>query len=278
MPNPHTIFYEKYPMPVFYIYALPFHKNKTQQHNFAPSKLPSTPKPQNMKTTVISDIHGRPDWKEIINLETNTNLFVFLGDYFDSFNIPASDQITNFYDIIDFKKQNPDKVILLTGNHDMHYLPHYINAGEHYSGFQAARAFDISHLLQTNLSNLQMAHQTGNFLFTHAGVTKSWLSNNNFEPTQPITTFLNDLLQHKPASFAFVGYDPYGNSVHSSPVWVRPESLMQDAYQKGELKQVVGHTVFKNITVVNNNFFFTDAQETRQYLTITDEHYQVHTY
>ena len=52
-----------------------------------------------MKTIVIGDIHGRDVWKKIVEHE-NADKVIFIGDYFDSFDIPSSDQINNFLDII----------------------------------------------------------------------------------------------------------------------------------------------------------------------------------
>lgn len=129
-----------------------------------------------MKLIVISDNHGRPDWKEIINQNQDAHQFIFLGDYFDSFDIQADEQLSNFQEIIKFKEENEDKVTLLTGNHEMHYLPYFLKKGEHYTGFQHTRSYDISLLLQANLPHLQMAYRHQHILFTHAGVTYTWLN------------------------------------------------------------------------------------------------------
>jgi predicted phosphodiesterase len=231
-----------------------------------------------MKILVISDVHGRTDWKMIIAREKNADKIIFLGDYFDSFDINATDQIINFKEIIAFKEQNADKVVLLTGNHDMHYLPYYITMNEQYSGFQARHSYALSDLLQSNLHHLQMAHRQENYLFTHAGVTNTWLGNNGFDNEQALTTFINELFQYKPAAFRFRGNDPFGNSIESSPVWVRPESLLKDAYNKEQLKQVVGHTVFKHINIVEERYFFVDAQESGEYLTLSENVHDIHHY
>ena len=58
---------------------------------------------------------------------------VFIGDYFDCFeNIPTSEQIENFNNIIALKKAQPEKFIVLIGNHDYQYMVD----GERYSGYQ----------------------------------------------------------------------------------------------------------------------------------------------
>ena len=42
----------------------------------------------NFKIIVIGDIHGRTIWKQIVAANPDADLFVFIGDYFDSFASP----------------------------------------------------------------------------------------------------------------------------------------------------------------------------------------------
>jgi metallophosphoesterase superfamily enzyme len=44
-----------------------------------------------MKTVFIGDVHGRDVWKNIIEVE-KPNRVVFIGDYFDSFDISPAEQ------------------------------------------------------------------------------------------------------------------------------------------------------------------------------------------
>ncbi len=74
-----------------------------------------------MKTIFIGDIHGRDVWKTIIDNET-PNRVVFMGDYFDSFDISPAEQQYNFKEIIEFKEKGECEVIMLVGNHDFHYF------------------------------------------------------------------------------------------------------------------------------------------------------------
>jgi hypothetical protein len=53
---------------------------------------------------------------------------------------------------------------------------------------------------------------------------------------------------------------------------------MKDAYKKNELKQVVGHTVVPHIDIVADKYFFVDAQETKEYLTLSEDGYQIRHY
>ena len=85
------------------------------------------------KILCIPDIHCRKFWREAINEYKNSvDKVIFLGDYIDpypeeieanpelmevkSFQDAAS-AIKMLEDIFSLKKENPDKYILLTGNH-----------------------------------------------------------------------------------------------------------------------------------------------------------------
>lgn len=74
------------------------------------------------KTVFIGDIHGRTIWKRIVKKEGQECKYIFIGDYFDSFDIPGIDQIHNFKEICEFKRENKDNVILLIGNHIFDYF------------------------------------------------------------------------------------------------------------------------------------------------------------
>ena len=74
-----------------------------------------------MKTVIIGDTHGRDVWKSIVGYE-KADRVIFVGDYFDSFDIPYDVQINNFLDIVAYKESGLAEVILLIGNHDYHYL------------------------------------------------------------------------------------------------------------------------------------------------------------
>ena len=52
-----------------------------------------------MKTIVLGDIHGRDIWKDIVAQE-KADRVIFIGDYFDSFDIEPATQQYNFKEII----------------------------------------------------------------------------------------------------------------------------------------------------------------------------------
>jgi len=182
-----------------------------------------------MRLIAIGDTHGNCDWEKIVAKETFDKV-VFVGDYFDTHDdISPEQQKQNFKNLINHKKANMDKVVLLIGNHDYHYLS---SVNETYSGHQSWQAFDIRELLQAAIdANLmQMCFVWQNIIFSHAGVTKTWCKNNLVQ-AEFIEDSINDLFKYKPHAFKFTSgknCSPYGDDVEQSPIWVRPNSLLQD--------------------------------------------------
>ena len=130
-----------------------------------------------MKIISIGDIHGRPYWKHIdIN---QYDKMVFVGDYVDSFFFKDEEILANLLDIIELKKNYPDKVILLLGNHDIQYM--YLNDGFGCSGFRPSMAMSLKHLFMENKKLFQMAYQIDNYIWSHAGISEVWYEWNKDE-------------------------------------------------------------------------------------------------
>lgn len=230
-----------------------------------------------MKTLVIGDIHGRSHWKQIIDHE-KPNRVVFIGDYFDSFDISGVDQIHNFKEIIEYKESTSDEVILLIGNHDYHYFPE-IEDNET-SGFQKGIAPNIMQVVDENRKHLQMAYGFDDFVFTHAGVSEQFMDQTfgktNWNPESMVED-LNEMFKYKPRSFMFNGINGYGDDVWQTPIWIRPNSLMKvnRDYLRKEIIQVVGHTQMNQIDIeakaTGGRYYFIDCLGTSgEYLIIED--------
>lgn len=229
-----------------------------------------------MKIIGIGDIHGRTVWKEIVDKEADADKVVFVGDYFDSREGHTPDQqIDNFKDIVEYKKQNMDKVILLVGNHDAHYLRGF---NETYSGYQAAKAIDIGELLESAITDnlLQMCYINGKYVFTHAGVTKTWCELALGQPTPSVDEVLeaaiNDMFRFQPYVFKFnmgANFSQTGNDICQTPIWVRPQALVSDMIDNAIC--VVGHTSVNELAIMEKeNLILIDALWDRQYLSIVD--------
>lgn len=231
-----------------------------------------------MKIIIIGDIHGRSIWKDIVAQE-NPDQIIFIGDYFDSFNIEGAEQQYNFKEIIEFKEKGECEVILLIGNHDYHYFPF----GETYSGYQHGAAPAIRQLLEENKHHLQMCYQLDNILFTHAGIGHNWLVGQERYESGSIANFINDIWKYKPRQFMFCGIDPYGNSKTQTPIWIRPQALIagnRDTFLKKEYIQVVGHTQVRKIDIkgksTGGRYYFIDTLDTStQFLVYEDGKFKV---
>jgi len=221
-----------------------------------------------MKTIFLGDIHGRSIWKDIVAQE-KADRVIFIGDYFDSFDIEPVVQQYNFKEILEFKKKGECEVILLIGNHDFHYFP----GGETYSGFRSGAAPVNRQLLKDNEHLMQMAYEFDGILCTHAGVGHDWLTyQNSYEKgVDPgsVSDYINAIWKHQPNRFMFYGIDPYGNSKTQTPIWIRPQALLagnRDSFLKTDYIQVVGHTAVRKIDIdgkaTGGRYYFIDTLDT----------------
>lgn len=228
-----------------------------------------------MRIIVIGDIHGRSVWREILEKE-EFDFVVFLGDYFDSFDHTAAEQIHNFKEIIAYKMANNHKCILLIGNHDAQYMPRSFDP--YIEGFNMEHHASIQQVLVENKTRMQMAIQLDNFLFTHAGVSETFLRNTQYPHDdgrwENIPQHLNILWKMSPEVFKFVPGDRYGNTPDNGCTWIRPGALMafNKKLKKSGLVQVVGHTRQDQIDIkgkaTGKRYFFVDTLEVGQYLII----------
>ena len=130
-------------------------------------ELDNKPRP----TIVFGDIHGSTYWKKVVK-ENPSCRYIFLGDYLDPYeNITCNQLLDNLKEIIQLKKNRPDDVILLLGNHDLHYIRLDV---EPCSRFDEAIAKDAYYLFLENKHLFAYAFQEGNRIFTHAGISEKW--------------------------------------------------------------------------------------------------------
>jgi len=233
-----------------------------------------------MKTIILGDIHGSNIWKKIVE-EESPDKVIFVGDYFDSFDISFAEQLYNFNEILEYKKSGKAEVILLLGNHDYHYLP-FVN--ENYSGYQVQNKLYIQAVLSENINHFKMCHSIDSILISHAGVSNTWLkkclkatNTESYDSAKSIESLVNLVWEYKPDLFKFNGLDPYGDSEISSPIWIRPKSLQRSNYDnlRKEIIQVVGHTQQRFIDIhgktTGGRYYYIDTLNTSgEYLGIID--------
>lgn len=222
---------------------------------------------------VIPDVHGRTFWKEAVDKNPDLPV-VFLGDYLDPYSaeeISEKHALVNFQEILDFKKSNMERVTLLIGNHELHYLDMELE----FSRKDTVNAPLIHDMLYENLKLFRIAtfaqSDRKTFLFSHAGILESWWKkhfpnvgdnindvcnalNNKLSDDSTITSFINEALMD--ASKARGGEDEAG-----SCVWA---DINEHKGKKGFLSnvyQVFGHSQLKKKAKIKKGYADLDCRK-----------------
>lgn len=240
------------------------------------------------KTLVIGDIHSRKIWKEIIEKE-NPDKVIFLGDYVSTHDrITEEEQIENLQEILNYKEENWDKVILLRGNHDIQHLGYYWAKCSGYFP-KVAHWMSEPENKERFLKDTQWIYvdEDLKIIFSHAGISQVWLEETiipyldrtiypvlELHLREPLR-LINQLQPDE--KFAFISDNPFdycGESVTQSCVWIRPSSLAKCCIEG--YTQVVGHTPkrecvnIKEAVKGKQNIWLCDALHNRNYLVIED--------
>lgn len=229
-----------------------------------------------MKILVLGDIHGRTVWKYIVDKEAPDKV-IFLGDYVTSHEgISAEIQLNNLEDILTFKEDFPDKIILLRGNHDLCELGYYwARCFPNEPGVQKVMSVNPLKSRFESLTQWIYIDEELKTVFSHAGISQVWMNNNNIKDIHEI----NNL---EPSEvFAFTPNwcgDYSGDSTTQPPTWIRPSSLIY-CYVK-DWNQVIGHTpVTENIVDLGRalslpvHIWDCDALKINQYLVIDNNEF-----
>lgn len=232
------------------------------------------------KILVLGDTHGRPFWKEIIEKE-NPDKIIFLGDYVSTHEgISAEQQFSNLEEILTYKENNPDKVILLRGNHDTQHLGYYWAECSGWDG-QVWGAMSQSEFKERFLKLTQWVYidEELKTIFSHAGVSDVWMKNSEIDSVHDINSLEpSELFGFTPNYYG----DCYGDSETQPPVWIRPQALCKCNVKGWD--QVVGHTPVRTIINVGKsakgkqNIWLCDALGVKQYLVIDNNEFQPKTF
>lgn len=232
------------------------------------------------KLLVIGDIHGRTIWKDIVNLE-NPDKVIFLGDYVTTHeDISPEQQLSNLEDILQYKEDRGEAIILLRGNHCLDCLG-YSWAECYPTEPKVKEVMSVDPLKSRFLNLTQWVYidEELKTIFSHAGVSQVWMDDNNIKDIHDI----NDL---EPSEiFGFTPdspWDMYGDSKTQPPTWIRPQALYKCNVEGWD--QVVGHTPAKLIvdicktTKYNKHILLCDTMGIKQYLVIDDGKFQPKTF
>lgn len=197
---------------------------------------------------------------------------IFVGDYFDPYEyVPQDERLSNFHDILDFKRHRPE-TILLYGNHDLHYLI----PDERYSRYEPRFAKDYLDAFTKSASLFHgIAYPIANSaLVTHAGVSKEWYEKYfgayQSESLAIVAENINNLWKQDKQAFSFDANatewdDRYGTSPTHSPVWIRPETLVKhDLFAGTDIKQIIGHTQTEGGFIKDHNIICIDCLATKE--------------
>lgn len=197
---------------------------------------------------IIGDVHGRSFWRDAVKRNPDGR-FIFLGDYLDPYpdeGYTDEDAFQSLEDIISFKKEHPDNVTLLWGNHDLHYLYPEI-MGSRYDIDHAERN---AHMFWDNQSLFQMAYEVNaggkHFLFSHAGIGRQWISSNfpKLDDGDITAELMNDLVGYPEFMKALedVSILRGGDKKYGSMIWADPRELIKEENHLHGVIQVFGHT------------------------------------
>ena len=190
------------------------------------------------KILIIPDVHGRTFWQYAKEYIDKYDKVIFLGDYLDPYpheEISFTDSVLNFGDIIRFKSENKEKVVLLLGNHDMHYVDtDFMDC----SRLNYIRRSEMNELYSMFHDYFQLIHIYEGCLFSHAGVYEDWLKEYNL--TIGDLQWAGFLDEHQCSLEAISSLRGGWNSVGSC-VWADIRESLNHKLIDGYY-QIVGHT------------------------------------
>ena len=191
------------------------------------------------KILLVPDVHGRSFWREAKNRVDEYEYIIFLGDYLDPYpweGITWEEAEKGFIEILNFKKEHSNKVVLLIGNHDYHYID-----------MQFMDCSRLNHKLREHIHNVfeenKNLFQLGfaylddkcDYLFTHAGVYEEWLHENDI--------FVEDILNKVVSSTALSSISLWRGGVDNvgSCIWADIHEYYNHTPAEGWI-QYVGHS------------------------------------
>ena len=192
------------------------------------------------KILIVPDVHGRKFWHKAVEMIDEVDQVVFLGDYLDPYprdGITFEDALVEFEEILDFKKDYPDKVVLLVGNHDMHYIKtEFMNC----SRLNVWRRTEIHALFMNHIDMFQLVHEIDNYLLSHAGVYLEWTK--KYEITLEELFDFKKFLGGRWNTLEDVSYTRGGWSKVGSCIWADIRESVENELPVMFKKQIVGHT------------------------------------
>ena len=223
-----------------------------------------------IKTLIIGDVHGSTYWKEVV-AENPDCRYAFLGDYLDPHRETSNkDLIDNLKDIIQFKQERPDNVVLLLGNHDMHYIDDDFRIC---CRFDEEIAEEAKILFLGNINLFTFAFQDGNHVYTHAGISQKWfLEDFKGDATKNIAEQLNNPRPDQLPALYRCGWYRGGEMNDTGGIfWADMMELIETSVPLQGYVQFTGHNRVEKIRKYRKNdgvIFFCDSLWNEYYLKV----------
>lgn len=224
---------------------------------------------------IIPDVHGRMFWRSAIKRYPDLPT-IFLGDYLDPYTsfdgILPSEALFEFKSILQFKQENPDRVTLLLGNHDVHYLNKQLNS----SRKDWMNQDRIAEIFSRNLSLFQLVKliRIGEtqMLFSHAGIIPEWMELHFPEVDLTDTALLSDLLNAQLVNLdqfkRFISdalmdrsASRWGSAQYPSVIWADVEDHQMLERRLPNVYQVFGHTQQEFDPIITKNYANLDCRK-----------------
>jgi len=204
-----------------------------------------------MKIISVGDLHGRDVDEDVRGLIDQCDKMIFMGDYVDSFERTDGQIRECLRNVMQFKRDYPEKVVLLWGNHDIQYLLGPKNHG--CSGYRSWMHTDLFAEFHCNKELFKLAYQHADWIWTHAGIHDGWwlFSFKYNQGLENIAAELNAAFISESPPLFDVGHRRGGYKDVGGPLWCDRSELMS-APLKG-YNQIVGHTKREFIETYNKN-------------------------
>lgn len=216
------------------------------------------------KVMVVPDVHGRTFWKDALTFDGPV---VFLGDYLDPYPFEfdpegeleewfdgnkvrlrmkgpgyKNEAVENFGEILEFARANRERVRLLYGNHDVHYIMRGFDSSRR----DSMRAAEIAGMFDAYADLFSRCALIGNLLLSHAGMSVEWLGK------MGILCGSRSDIEHLPQTVEALPWKSLmmtspqrgGWDEMSGPMWLDYHEIeCRRATMPEEVAQVFGHTM-----------------------------------
>lgn len=196
-----------------------------------------------MRILVIPDIHLKTwifDRAEAIMKSGKADRAVCLMDMPDDWGMEFQlDRYNAIFDrAISFASDHPD-TLWCYGNHDVSYPWGKLESG--YSPYAESTVISKLDELEHSLndpSQIAIMHRVDNVLFSHGGLTTEYIKWFDIKLLDADIDTVVKAVNEAPVDYLWND---------ESPLWLRPQNKIREAFKSELYKQVVGHTPVKNI-------------------------------